>query len=117
MKKACVFIMLFATIVMLSGCTKSIEEEIVGVWTWTYAQNSNGDNLMLLYDYNTATFNADGTYVFDIGSTSHAADYTIDEENETITIDGGVWDILQLTSSSLQIKHQEGSEYEFHFEK
>jgi hypothetical protein len=118
MKKTWIIILVFAAGIIFTGCTKSVEDQIVGTWTWTYAENSNGDNLMDLFDYNTATFNSDGTYSFDIGSTSHTGTYTIDNENETINFDGNdPWDITEISNSSLKMKQQITTWYEFHFEK
>lgn len=118
MKKTWIIILVFAAGIIFTGCTKSVEDQIVGTWTWTYAANSDGDNLMDLFDYNTATFNADGTYSFDIGSTSHTGTYTIDNENETINFDGNdPWDITEISNSSLKMKQQITTWYEFHFEK
>jgi len=93
---------------------------ITGTWTWTYAHNSYGDDLMTMYDYNTATFNSDGTYVFDIDNHSHNGTYTVDSDAETITFDNDpedVWDIIEVSKSVLEIKQRGTEWYEFHFEK
>jgi hypothetical protein len=118
MKKILIIVLVAALGIYLSGCTKDMDELIVGTWTWTYAQNSSGDNLMEQFDYNTATFNSDGTYSFDIGNASHEGTYTIDNENETINFDGNdPWDITEISSSSLKMKQQDDAWYEFHFTK
>lgn len=117
MKKAVIIILVVAAGLFLSSCGKKMDSQIIGTWTWTYAHNSNGDNLMDQFDYNTAIFNADGTYDFDIYSTSHAGIYTVDNDAETLCIDGAIWDITELTSSSLKITSRTEQWYEWHFEK
>lgn len=118
MKKVVFLFVLALAGFYLSSCTMEPSDQIVGTWTWIYAENSSGDNLMDTYDYNTATFYSDGTYDFDIGSTSHTGVYLVDDTEETITLDGvGVWDILELNNSSLKMKGQSESWYEWHFEQ
>lgn len=118
MKKVVFLFVLALAGIYFSSCTSLPSDQIVGTWTWIYAENSSGENLMDTYDYNTATFYSDGTYDFDIGSTSHTGVYLVDDTEETITLDGvAVWDILELNNNSLKMKGQSESWYEWHFEQ
>ena len=118
MKKITLILLLALAGIYFSSCTLEPADQVIGTWTWVYAESSSGENLMDTYDYNTATFYSDGTYDFDIGSTSHAGTYLVDNENETITLDGvGAWDIIELNNSSFKMKGQSESWYEWHFER
>ncbi|MDA3912516.1 MAG: hypothetical protein PF448_14270 [Bacteroidales bacterium] len=118
MKRYTFFIMLAIAGFYLTSCTLEPSDQIVGTWTWIYAENSSGEDLMNTYDYNTAIFFSDGTYDFDIGSASHTGTYLVDNVEETITLDGvGVWDLIELTNSSLKMKGQSETWYEWHFDR
>jgi hypothetical protein len=120
MKRSVSLLVIVLFLFMFSDCAKSYlpENQIIGVWSWAFAETSTGENLMDTYPYNTATFNEDGTYNFDIGSYSHSGTYTVDSDNETLTMDGNdPWTILEISNNSLQIRSSSTNWYEWHFDK
>lgn len=119
MKKLVLLLSLTILVLAFSSCSKYYDQasKIEGLWTWTYAVDGDGADLMQVYDYKTAEFKSDGTYYFDIDNYPHEGNWSVNDAGDILYLDGNEWSILTLTSSKLEIKGNYVDGYEWHFEK
>lgn len=116
MKKIFIIVLVLVVGLSVSSC-KKMDSQIIGTWTWTSVQDSNGNDLVETSNYETIIFNDDGTYNSVIGSASYTGIYSVNNDEETIIIDGVVWDINKLSKSSFILKSRDDFWFEWHLEK